>query len=472
MKLYPFAVFLAAVMLFLAPCDLSAPAQTAPVSSDTPSGPVQLTDADLQQLVAPIALYPDPMLALILQASTVPSDIVLANRWLNNGGSEDDIDAQTWDDSVKGLARYPDVLQMMDENLDWTNQLGAAVLAQQADVMRAVQEMRAKAQAQGNLETTAQQQVITQGSTIEIVPANPQVIYVPTYDPTVIYYQPSPPIVFGTGLALGIWIGGGCNWNNGYFYRGGCYRPGYGWGYTNITINNNNNVWRPPPNRPPPRPPYRPGKPGHIPGWRPPPNGGRPPGGGRPGNPGTRPPGSKPRPPINGPGQPGNRPGQPGNRPQRPGQPGIPENRPGQPGNPGKPGQPGNRPGGGNPSIQPHPNPGGGNSGKPGTRPNRPTNPGGGPSTQPVKPQPKPAPSRPSAQPRPSPKPPPSNNFDRNRPSSKPHPSQPSRPSAQPRPAPSQGGGSRGGGGGGGGNRGGGGGGGGGNRGGGGPGNR
>ena len=454
MKSHPFAVLLAVALIVLGVGNLPVFAQTAPLSADTPSGPVQLSDADLQQLVAPIALYPDPMLALILQASTVPTDIVLANRWLTNGGDEDDIDSQPWDDSVKGLAHYPDVLQMMDDNLDWTNQLGAAVLAQQADVMRAVQAMRAKAQAQGNLQTTAQQQVVTQGSTIEIVPASPQVIYVPVYDPTVIYYQPAPPIVFGPSFTIGIWLGGGCNWNSYYFYRSGFYRPGYGWGYRP----GYGTPWRPPPGRPPPRPPYRPGKPGgSLPGWRPPPGGGH--GGGRPpggGNPGTRPPGgSKPRPPSNDP----NNPGRPGNG-NGGGRPSIqPVPNPGG-GNPGKPGKPGNGSGGGKPSIQPAPNPGGG-TGKPNVRPPNGGSGGGNggkPSIQPVKPapQPQPKPSRPTANPRPS-NPPPSNNFDRNRPSSKPHTAQPS---AQPRPAPSQGGGggNRGGGGNGGGNRGGGGG--------------
>jgi hypothetical protein len=415
-----FAALLAGALLVLAPCDLPAPAQNASISSATASGPIELSDQDLQQLVAPVALYPDPLLALILQASTVPSDVVLANRWLNNDGAPDDIDSQPWDDSVKGLAHYPDVLQMMDDNLDWTNQLGAAVLAQQADVMRAVQVMRAKAQALGNLETTSEQQVITQGNVIEIVPANPQVIYVPTYEPTVIYYQSAPPIIFGNGFAIGIWLGGGCNWNNYYFYRSGFYRPGHGWGYRP----GGGVIWRPPPGRPPPRPPYRPGKPGNLPGWRPPPNGGRPPGGGRP-QPGTpsRPPGSKPRPPTDG----------PGNRPERP-------NRPGQPANPGKPG---NRPGnGGGPSIQPVKPPGNQNPNKPGTRPtqppstrpNRPENPSG-PSIKPVRPPP----SRPS---NPSPKPQPRQDFNQNRPSSKPRPApQPSRPTAQPRPAQGGGGG-------------------------------
>jgi hypothetical protein len=306
------------------------------------------------------------MLALILQASTVPTDIVLANRWLTNGGDEDDIDSQPWDDSVKGLAHYPDALQMMDDNLDWTNQLGAAVLAQQADVMRAVQAMRAKAQAQGNLQTNAQQQVITQGNTIEIVPASPQVIYVPTYDPTVIYYQPAPPIVFGPSFSIGIWLGGGCNWNSYYFYRSGFYRPGYGWGYRP----GYGTPWRPPPGRPAPRPPYRPGKPGgSLPGWRPPhggkpPGGGRPPGGGNPGTSGREQAASaeqwsgkiRDRPNGNG--------GKPSIQPvsESRWRDGQAERRPPGGGNGGG----GN--GGGKPSIQPVPNPGGG-TGKPNVRP-------------------------------------------------------------------------------------------------------
>ena len=176
MKLNLLAALIIGALLFLAPGQRPLTAQPAP---DAAPAPDLLSEPDLEQLVAPIALYPDPMVALILQASTVPTDIVLASRWLNDGNSPDDIDAQPWDDSVKGLARYPDVLQMMDDNLDWTNQLGAAVLAQQPDVMNAIQAMRAKAQALGNLQTTAQQQVISQDQVIQIVPADPQVIYVP-----------------------------------------------------------------------------------------------------------------------------------------------------------------------------------------------------------------------------------------------------------------------------------------------------
>ena len=424
MTLKPLVVtFVFTLGLLLMPGNLSAPAQTAPDSASAPL----LSEQDLEQVVAPIALYPDPMVALILQASTVPTDIVLASRWIGDGNDTDDIDSQPWDDSVKGLARYPDVLDMMDDNLDWTNQLGAAVLAQPADVMTAIQAMRAKAQALGNLQTTAQQQVVSQDNVIQIVPADPQVIYVPVYDPTVIYFQPAPPIIFGPGLSIGIWLGGGFDWRYHRFYRGGYYRPGYGW---RPRPPNGGIIWRPNPNRPRPRPPYRPGKPGHLPGWQRPPNGGkpRPPGNGRPpGNTNPRPPGSKPRPPIGGPGNPGNRPGGPGNRPGRPSIQPVP-----------------NKPGGGKPAPRPEkpvtiqpvkPRP----ETKPAPRPQRPEKPV---TTQPVKPRPaerpqvKPAPSRPAVQPKPAR---PHQDFNQSRPSSKPRPapSRPaaSRPAARPAPA-------------------------------------
>jgi hypothetical protein len=404
MKLNLLVAPIIGALLFLAPGQRPLTAQPAP---DAAPAPDLLSEADLEQLFAPIALYPDPMVALILQASTVPTDIVLANRWLNDGNSPDDIDAQPWDDSVKGLARYPDVLQMMDDNLDWTNQLGAAVLAQQPDIMNAIQAMRAKAQALGNLQTTAQQQVISQDQVIQIVPANPQVIYVPVYDPTLIYVQPAPPIIFGPAFTIGIWLGGGCDWNQHRFYRSGYYRPGYGWGPRppgNVII------WKPNPHRPPPRPPYRPGKPGHLPGWQKPPNWG------------------KPRPPGNGKPPPGN------TKPRPPG---------------------GNRPGNDRPSIQPVKPPGNQNPNKPGVKPApvpetkpaprppkpekpvttqpvkpRPEKPV---TTQPVKPQPKPAPTRPAVKPTPRPSPP-SHEFDRTRPSTKPRPA-PQQPSAKPAPA-------------------------------------
>jgi hypothetical protein len=436
---------LSVLTVFVLGSVLPLPAQAPPPTAADASGPITLSESDLEQLVAPIALYPDPLIALILPAAAVPSDIVLANRFLNNGGSADDIDAQPWDQNVKGLARYPDVLQMMDDNLDWTNQLGAAVLAQQANVMTAIQAQRAKAQALGNLQSSPQQQVVADQGAIQIVPADPQVIYVPYYDPAVVYVQAPPPtaplVTFGIGLAIGAWLSGDCDWNNHGIYYGGYYRPGYGWGYNNVTINNNY-YWRPNPHRPPPRPPYRPGGPGgpgrpggNLPGWRPPPNWGKP---GKPGGPGNRP-GNRPGGPGNGP---GNRPGGPGNGPG---------NRPGGPGSgPGNgPGTPGNRPGNGNgkpPTIQPVPGtkptptkPGNG----PGNGGNRPG--GGGnhkpPTTQPApgpKPAPQPKPTRPAPS-QPSTRPAPSRPG--NMPSIQPHPSSPTRentkrPTPQARPKP------------------------------------
>ena len=333
--------------------------------SDAPSGPVTLSQADLQQLVAPIALYPDPLIALILPASTVPTDIVLAERYLNDGGDADDIDDQSWDANVKGLARYPDVLQMMSDNLDWTNQLGAAVLYQQDDVMAAIQAQRAKAQALGNLTSTPQQQVVTDNGVIEIYPADPQIIYVPVYDPQVVYVQTGPYVTFGPGFNIGIWIGGGCDWRGHRIYSRGYYRPGYGW-RPGI---GHGPIWRPNPGRPKPRPPYHPGRPGHLPGVRPPPNRPRPPGGNRPGisplpghprpspgNGGSKPGhGPRPNPGTNPPGRP-NRPSRPEIQPvpQKPGptKPGVVKpDRPVRP----APGKPSMRPTPGKPSIQPVP---------------------------------------------------------------------------------------------------------------------
>ena len=441
------------VGLLLGPLPVDSLLAQAPPADD--SAPL-LSQADLEQLVAPIALYPDPLVALILQAATVPTDIVLADRYVQNGGDPNGIDSQSWDDSVKGLARYPDTLKMMDDNLDWTNQLGAAVLAQQADVMNAIQAQRAKAETLGNLQTTAQQQVVTDQGAIQILPADPQVIYVPVYDPQVVYVQQAPAvpfITFGLGLAVGAWLGGDCDWHNHGIYRGGYYRPGYGWGGNNVTIINNNvNVWRPNPNKPRPRPPYQPGRPsrpdggnGQLPGWRPPPgngNGGNRPGG--PGNGGNRPGGPGNRPgitPLPGGGNGGNRPGGPGTGPgngnggNRPGKPGHGAgNRPGGPGNrpenPGKPsilpapgGSPGQtkpapdrtRPGTTRPgTTKPAPGHGSFNPDRPNTK--RPTH----PSAQPAKPQPqRPAP-RPQAQPQPSPQPKPA----AQRPAARPAPAQ------------------------------------------------
>src|SRR6266446_2763378 len=213
----------------LATQDAQAPAQTsqgAPYAQQTPE--------QLQQLVAPIALYPDSLVAQILAASTFPEQVVEADRWVQAHSDlkgEDlgkAVDQQPWDPSVKALAAFPSVLGNMDKNLSWTSSLGDAYYNQQQDVMDAVQAMRQRAQEAGNLKTTPQQNVTSQDSTIIIEPASPEIVYVPAYDPWVVY---GGPIVAWPGWYPypGIWYGGpylsfGVGFGIGYF-------GGYGWGW-------------------------------------------------------------------------------------------------------------------------------------------------------------------------------------------------------------------------------------------------
>jgi len=171
----------------------------------------------LETLVAPIALYPDPLLAHLLPAATQPTQIVLAARLLREKPTSEQIDAQPWDESVKALARFPDVLKMMDEKLAWTEQLGEAFLAQPDAVMDAVQRLRAKARALGNLISTEQQTVLVEGEIIQIVPAQVQTIYVPSYRPEIVYVERPIPgqywLSFGFGFTLGSWFNHDCDWH-------------------------------------------------------------------------------------------------------------------------------------------------------------------------------------------------------------------------------------------------------------------
>ena len=196
----------------------------------------QQTAEQLQRLVAPIALYPDSLVAQVLAASTFPDEIVEADRWVQaNPDLKGDalgqaVDPQPWDPSVKALTGFPSVLGNMDKNLSWTSSLGDAYYNQQQDVMDAVQVMRQKAQGAGNLKSTPQQTVSTQDSDIDIVPADPDVVYVPAYDPWLVYgypvlawpgWYPYPGIWFG-GPYLNFGIGFGIGWYGGY---------GWGWGH-------------------------------------------------------------------------------------------------------------------------------------------------------------------------------------------------------------------------------------------------
>lgn len=172
----------------------------------------------LDELVAPIALYPDALVALILPASTISSDVVLAARYLAGGGERTKLDEQPWEDSVKSLAHYPDVVKWMDENLAWTQRLGEAYLAEPQEVMAAIQRDRARARASGVLVDTEQQQVVLEEGNIRIIPAQPEVIYVPRYDPRIVYveqpvyYSPDPWITFGLGFGVGSWLAYDCDW--------------------------------------------------------------------------------------------------------------------------------------------------------------------------------------------------------------------------------------------------------------------
>ena len=191
----------------------------------------RLAPEALNQLLAPIALYPDALIALILPASTVPSDVVLAARYISSNGDPAQVANQPWEDSVKSLARYPDVLKWMDQNLEWTSALGEAFRNQPADVMNTMQGLRAKAKAAGNLRDTPQQQVLEEKTYIRIVPAQPDVIYVPQYDPEVVYGQPysqdyGPLLTFGAGFAVGSWLNYDFDWDRRNIYVGR-WRPGW-----------------------------------------------------------------------------------------------------------------------------------------------------------------------------------------------------------------------------------------------------
>ena len=193
-----------------------------------------LTAAQLDQLLGPIALYPDPLIAEILPASTWPTQIVLADRYITGGGDPNQIGQQPWDASVQALARYPSVLKWMDDNLNWTTQAGQAFLNQQSDVMNSIQRLRVTASKLGNLQSSPQQQVIADGGDIEIVPADPQVIYVPVYQPDQVYYDAAygPPfITFGIGWPIGAWLDYDCNWEGGnlIFWGNGYSRPSNWW---------------------------------------------------------------------------------------------------------------------------------------------------------------------------------------------------------------------------------------------------
>jgi hypothetical protein len=221
-----------------------------PTPAPTPASAPAATYApgQMEALAAPIALYPDQLLAKVMIASTYPMEVVEAARWrqqnktLSGSALDSALASQTWDDSVKQLAYTPEVLDMMDKQLDWTQKLGDAVLSDQAGMLKAVQRLRAKAQSNGKLTNTAEQKVVTENQTIIIQPAEPEKVYVPYYDSSSVYgpwdygypaYAWPPPYGYGYGVGLGFVTGaviGAAFWNNN------C-----NWGGGNLQVNNFNN---------------------------------------------------------------------------------------------------------------------------------------------------------------------------------------------------------------------------------------
>jgi hypothetical protein len=439
----------AALVIGTMPAPLAAQPAPAPVATpDQTEQGEQFSTAQLEALLAPVALYPDSLLTQLLMATTNPLEIVAASRWLAQGSNreltgkalEDALRNQPWDPAVKSLVPFPQVLEMLNQQLEWTQQLGYAMQNQEAEVFDAIQRLRTRAQSAGTLQSTPQQIVRTEaapppppGATdprqqnIIIDPADPNVVYVPSYDPSQVYgawpyadvppvyYAPLPGYGYPGGLVAGLVFGVGVAIAAAALW--GWARPNWGccWGGRYGGVNVNANRW----NAISPTRPWRGGGGGvwhaNNPGLRP--GGGM----GRPGGPVGRPvrPGGPPgvvRPGI----PPGVPPG--GHRPGVPGSPGL---LPGGPGHrPGIPGVPGQRPGlppgpGGHNRPAVLPGPGAGNRPAP------------GPGIRPVTPQPvRPEIGRP--QPRPNVRPAP---IARPAPITRPAPAPIARPAPAPRPA-------------------------------------
>jgi hypothetical protein len=222
---------------------------TAPKGFGQEDQPAKLTTKELEQLVAPIALYPDALVAQILAASTYPTQVVEADRWMQQHSKfkgkklADEVNKQPWDPSVKALTQFPSVLANMDQNLSWTSSLGDTYMNQPDDVMNTIQEMRSRAKEAGNLNTTSEEKVVQNGQDIVVEPAEPSVVYVPEYNPWIVYgvplviwpgwywypglFFPGPGIAFGVGFGIGFF--GGFAW--------GWPHWGFNWGHRAITYN-------------------------------------------------------------------------------------------------------------------------------------------------------------------------------------------------------------------------------------------
>jgi hypothetical protein len=228
------------------------PAKTSSTGQTTPSGKT-FSQQDLDELLAPVALYPDALLAQVLMASTYPIEVVEAARWqkanaaLKDKALEDALQKQTWDPSVKALTAVPQVLAMMNEKLDWTTKLGDAFLAQQEEMLKTTQALRKKADEAGNLKTSKEMTVKKEAENnvqiIKIEQPNPETVYVPTYNPATVYgtwwySYPPPYYYYPPGYAYG---GAGLAFASGVFW-GAAIAGGIGWGNNEININRNTNI--------------------------------------------------------------------------------------------------------------------------------------------------------------------------------------------------------------------------------------
>ncbi len=232
--------------------------------SRAPAPVLRRTPREIEQLLAPVALYPDALIALILPACTVPTDVVLAARYAREFPNDySQVEHRAWDESVKSLLHYPEVLLWLDENLPWTKQVGETFAEQPADVMQAVQRLRASARATGALVDTPQQQIISDADVLRIIPAQPDIIYVPYYDPEVVFverpvYFPHSYVSFGVGVGVGSWLAYEFDWRRHAVFAGNRHRPwvGHDWHrplvpVNTVTVTGSRPVevrqWRPPP---------------------------------------------------------------------------------------------------------------------------------------------------------------------------------------------------------------------------------
>ena len=259
---------LTALALALASITASAQQNAVP----PPSAPALRSATELEKLVAPIALYSDPLIATILPASVYPLEIVQAARFVANTNNLANLDAQPWDENVKAVACVPAAIKAMNDDLQWTIALGEAFLARDKDLLDAVQNLRGRAQQAGTLQTTPQQSVVVvtnrvivttaerqtavvTNTVVQIQPVNPDVVYVPTYNPYTAYYPPpgyvynpyAPLVTFGVGVAVGAIIANNCDWHSGGVYvghHGAVVWSNGGYHHGDVNVNQNVNIDR------------------------------------------------------------------------------------------------------------------------------------------------------------------------------------------------------------------------------------